>query len=493
MMHRFTVSVAAVVLLAANVIIPSAAAVQTKPAPAQKGIFDKKDREDLLKKVKDYLDPLEARSDAKDHDGVDSEKFKAADKKMKTGEEALRRHLKNNLSKKYKIDSDCLAATLDWTSILSEYLATHADFKKGATTGGVDTMIKLVEEPKNTYTRRIPKSYDPQKKSWPVFLVIQDKGKLSKQVIAEEFKGEGKVNILFEGDAENPGQIMVVIDIPDTAWDDQTKLHHAIMKPLREVRTILRVDPNRIAIGGIGAGVRAAATVFDRFPFLFSAFVAKGGDPGDIKPENFLNTPILLMGDASGFDREVGDGAGGKAKWLDRAKAAGVDVTVSQAPKVDEIAGWLSKVVRNPYPSHILSVVKSERVQRPCVWFAYDPEPSKEVRVDVKADRETNEITVQCENVTRYYLFLSDAVVDLSKQVTIKTNGQEPRKETMPPTFETLKQCFESYYQGMDMGAIFTSRTRPIDVPRKKASDADFKPQSSPAGDPTASKPADGK
>lgn len=477
--------------LALSSLAVSLALVQDKPAASRpvsttKLIFDKKERDEVAKKLKAFLDPMELRTDAKEREGTDSDKYKNADKAVKTAESALHGYLKNTLAKKYKLDSDCLAATHDWTLLLSDYLSGKGEYKKGNTVLGSDLLVTLRDEPKNTYTRRIPKLYDPTKRSWPVLIMIQEKGKSSKLVTTEEFKlvkeegkekeKDAKPNLLFDGDAETAGHIILAIDLPDGAMDEPAKMRAAVLKPLKEIRASLRIDTNRILVGGIGGGVKAAALLVENYPYFFSGFVVKGaGEPGDVLPENFLNTPIYIWGDAGGFSKEVGDGAGGKVKWLDRAKAIGADITVKADGKVDDLAAWASKIVRNPYPSKMMAAVKKSERQRLSVWFGYVPEPTKEVRLEVAVDRDKNEINVQCEGVLQYSLTLSDAIVDLSKPVIIKTNGQE-RKETAPPNFETLLKCFDDYYAGVDRAELFTSILRPIDVPKKKKSDSESTP-----------------
>jgi hypothetical protein len=441
------------------------AELQDAPKQADPGArtpFSKKDRDDFVKKVREYLEPVEDRADAKERDGADSDKYKAADKKAKAAEAALKTFLKNK-GKDYKIDSECLAATAEWQNAFSEFLAYKSKFTKADKTLGVEQVITLRDDPKNTYTRRIPKSYDPAKKAWPLLLMVQDKGKSSKSLTTEDWKS----SVLLEGEGEAQGYITVVIDVPESAWEDSGKLHAAILKPLKDARSLFRVDTRRIAIGGIGAGVRAAASAFLRYPHAFSAFVAKGGDPGDVLPENFVNVPVFVAGDAAGFDREVEDGAGGKAKWSARAGALKVDYTANANASADDVAKWLNTKTRDCYPAHVMSAMKTERRQRAAVWLVYDPDPAKVARIDATADRATNTITVQCDGINRYYLFLCDALVDLSKPIVVKTNDQE-RKISVPPTFETLMENFHRYYAGVDWGGIFTSIPQPIDVPRKK-------------------------
>lgn len=450
-----------------------AGAAQGDPAGGPRGvktIFTSKEQGELLKKVRDYFDPLDLRKDAQEREGVDSERYKNANKKALAAEKELKNYLKNVLAKNYKLDSECMTAAADWARVFSEYLAIKAEYKKGNTTLGAEQSATLREEPKNPYTRRVPKTYDPAKRAYPLLLVIQDKGKSSKLAFGDELKSA----VLLDGEGEALGHIVVVVDIPEALWNDPEKLILAAWKPAVEVRSIFRVDVNRIHIAGLGAGATVAASLAERLKNVFASVTFKGGDPGNTHPDNISNTGVLVVGDASGYAREVVDEAGGKVKWLDRAKSIGIDLTSKEEWKADEFAAFLARRVRDPYPTRVRLAQRIERPVAPAGWIKVEPDRTKDARLDATVDRASNTINIQCDGIARYFLFLSDAVVDLSKPVIIKTNDQE-RKESLPPSLETLKTCFFDNYRGTDMGQIFTSVPRAIDVPRKKASSADEK------------------
>jgi hypothetical protein len=429
--------------------------------PAPRGaapIFDKKEREGFVKVVKEFLKVRGEFLEAKNDGGADNPNYKSLDKKLKTAETALRNYLKP-IAKKYSLDSECLGAAADWQSAVSEFLVGVNKYNKSDKSLGSEQLNTLREGPKNTYTRRIPKGYDPVTKSWPLLIMVQDKAKHSKLITTEEFKNTA----LLDGEGEFQGHVTISVDVPESAWDDPRKLFESVLLPMREVRGVLRIDPNRIVVGGVGEGARAAIQVARFAPHFFSGVVVKGGDPGDVRPENIVNLPVYLMGDASGWEKAGSDG--GQGSWVARAKAVGVDLTQDPESKLPSLVAWLAKRVRNPYAPRAVSVVKSDKRQSAAFWLYYDPDPSKEAVMEARIHRDTNTIEIACEGVTRYYLFLSDGLLDLSKLVKIKTNDKEWSGK-LPPVFATFLGCLDEF-GNMDRGGIYTVK-HVVDVPRAK-------------------------
>lgn len=430
--------------------------------PAPRGatpIFDKKEREAFTKQVKDFLKLRAEYKKVVASGGADNPNFKAIDKKFKAGDAAFRKFL-SPLAKKYSLDSECLGAAADWDLATSDYIVSLNEYTKGDKFLGSEQANTLREEPKSTYTRRIPKSYDPTTRSWPLLVMIQDKGKHSKQITLEEFKSPA----LLDGEGEYQGFVTVAIDVPDGAWEDSFKLIRAVVLSMREVRSILRVDPNRIVIGGVGEGARAAAVVARFAPHFFAGLVVKGGNPGDVRAENFINVPVYVMGDISGWTKAA-EGGEGQVSWADQGKSAGVDLTVDPESKLPGLVAWLSKRVRNPYAPRTVSIVKTDKRTAASFWLHYDPDPAREAFLDARIDRNSNTIEVRTEGVTRYYLFLSDALLDLSKVVRIKTNDREWSGK-LPPVFATFLDCLDGFVP-LDRGGHY-SVTHAVDVPRVK-------------------------
>ncbi|HKD99866.1 MAG TPA: hypothetical protein VKE69_02555, partial [Planctomycetota bacterium] len=109
--------------------------------------------------------------------------------------------------------------------------------------------------------------------------------------------------------------------------------------------------------------------------------------------------------------------------------------------------------------------------RRGTVWIDAEPEPTKEAKVDARVDAESNRITIEADAVTRIRLLLSDALLDLSKPVTITINGDRPFEGKLPPSMSTLYQCLDEA-GGLDPGAIYTV-THTVSVrPKRSTKDA---------------------
>ena len=87
--------------------------------------------------------------------------------------------------------------------------------------------------------------------------------------------------------------------------------------------------------------------------------------------------------------------------------------------------------------------------------------------MEAKVDRATNTIDIQSDGVTRYYLFLSDAILDLTKVVKIKTNDREWTGK-LPPVYATFLNCIQESGT-LDYGGLYTVSFT-VDVKREKKS-----------------------
>lgn len=427
-------------------------------------IFAKKEREDLYKKFSKYMDTRRERERVRDA-GPDSNEYKQADKRAKDSEKDYFNEL-GKLGKKYKIDALCLTAVSDWHWLFNEYVAEKRKFIASDKKLGVEQGDQLRDEPRASFTRRVPKNYDPKAKAWPLLLLLQDKGRASKLALTEDLKSA----VLLDGDAEKQGCIVISIDVPEVAWTDPKQLQRTVFFVFRDTRNLYRIDPNRVAIGGFGEGVQAALSVVASDPRHFSAFVAKGGNAGAVKADSFSSIPMFVFGPGDGWTSFAG-----------RAKEVGCDLTLQAEAKADDVAAWLSSKTRKTYTDHVVFCPPTENARRAWNWLKIDPDPQALGRIDARVDAATNTIHVECDGVTQYTLLLSDAIVDLSRPVIVKTNGdaQKPWTDKLLPSMDEILNSFSEFMskdtlsEVSDQGFIYTAKHTIAVRQRKKEKKAD--------------------
>ncbi|MBL8694872.1 MAG: hypothetical protein JNJ88_12320 [Planctomycetes bacterium] len=427
-------------------------------------IFAKKERDDLYKKFAKYMDTRRERERVRDA-GPDSNEYKQADKRAKDAEKDYFNEL-GKLGKKYKLDALCLTAVADWHWLFNEYVAEKRKFVTSDKKLGAEQGDQLRDEPRASFTRRVPKNYDPKAKAWPLLLILQDKGRASKLALTEDLKSP----MLLDGDAEKQGAIVISIDVPEVAWSDPKQLQRAVFYVFRDTRNLYRIDPNRVAIGGLGEGVQAALSVVASDPRHFSAFVAKGGNASAAKADSFCSIPMFVFGPNDGW-----------TSFEARAKEVGCDLTLQADAKADDVAAWLSSKTRKTYTDRVVFCPPTENARRAWNWLKIDPDPQALGRIEAKIDAATNTIHVECDGVTQYTLLLSDALVDLSRPVIVKTNGdtQKPWTDKLPPSIDEILNSFGEFMskdtlsEVSDQGFIYTAKHTIAVRQRKKEKKAD--------------------
>src|SRR4030095_1557066 len=173
---------------------------------------------------------LEAKEDqdkAKQDSG-DPAKLKKAEKRSGTARDELNKALKA-LGTQYKVDPECVTPVADWLVMFSDYFAEKGKYTKtGKQLGSVkeDTAKTIGTRETVRYAVRVPKAYAPEKKAWPLVIVIPDKvkdkegekSKGAKTTISDDLKSA----VLNDGDASDPGgSVVLAIEVPEKAWSNQ--------------------------------------------------------------------------------------------------------------------------------------------------------------------------------------------------------------------------------------------------------------------------------
>jgi hypothetical protein len=265
------------------------------------------------------------------------------------------------------------------------------------------------------YSAWAPRTYDPKKQSYPVVLIVpgleQGKPMRPETLLQQHWLDAGL----------RDQAILVVPSMPENtaAWslasapDDGPGGIAVIMQTLKEVRDNFAIDYDRCFLAGRELGVEAAMAVAMRFPHVFAGVIGRSGDIGDAPPDNFRNLPTLLSG-----------GGAQATAFAEKAKAAGFDNCTLTANSTDaEVWTWMQAHSRQALPTEV-TLVPGSPIPNSAYWIQVPPTDAKgNARVDAKADRETNTITITGGGVASVGVLLNDQLVDLSKPVKLVLNG----------------------------------------------------------------------
>lgn len=144
-------------------------------------------------------------------------------------------------------------------------------------------------------------------------------------------------------------------------------------------------------------------------------------------------------------------------------------VTMNKSDSLDDAWAWLKEAPsRNPYPTEFSAELMNLQFGRVHWVHARKFDPSLEgsvATIQVKADRASNTITIDAENVYQVDLYLNDQIVDLSKPIKIVRNGQEIEVSTNAGFMILLENYRTTLF---DTGTIYPAKYSGIDIPPKE-------------------------
>ncbi len=258
------------------------------------------------------------------------------------------------------------------------------------------------------YALWVPNKYNPKGEGYPLLLCIADEGRKPETHIMEDWvDGAIRDNCLI---------VSPIMPGNSGDWLGDSGVQ-AIMLTLRAARDNYAIDFNRIFIGGRGRGVETAHMVAQRFPDQFAGVFGWAGDAnGEVDVRNFRNLPCYFAG------------GGPKATAFQEAanKAKIEHVTLQPDGKAADIWTWVQGVRRNPYPTSV-SLVQMDFAPTNGYWLRIPRIDADGVSIDAKVDRATNTITLEGVGLDSAEILLNDALVDMTKPVTVIANGEETR------------------------------------------------------------------
>jgi len=286
----------------------------------------------------------------------------------------------------------------------------------------------------------VPNKYTAKGAGYPLLLCIADEGRAPETHIMEDWV-EGSIR---------DGFLIASPIMPGNGgeWLETTGGVKAVMLTLKHVRDNYAVDFDRIFIGGRGRGVETAHAIAARFPDQFAGVFGWAGDAhGDVDALNFRNIPCYFAG-----------GGTKASKFQETAKAAQIEtVTLQQDGKAHDIGVWALAQRRNPYPAHI-NLVQKALAPTNGYWVSIPRVDAENVSIEAKVDRATNTITLEGVGIDTATLYLNDAVVDLSKGVTVIANGVE----TKFTEGRKMSQSLDLWVKGRNDGGRYFVVTRDV-------------------------------
>ncbi len=279
------------------------------------------------------------------------------------------------------------------------------------------------------------------------------------------------------------GYILACPTLPMGDWWTRTA-EDLVLATIRAVQTRYHVDPNRVSLTGMSNGGIGAYLIGAHHATRFAAVVPMaGGLPEVLLPflENFRQTPLYIIHGKQDqvmpvrLSRSIDEaltelGYAHVYREHDRVhpQAGGHFFPREELP---ELVAWLADRHRNPYPKK-LTVVQDASHLLPFGWVRIDAtdriaefsENLIDTHDELIAGRRyakldaavvgPNRIEVRTHRIRRYTLYFNDTLVDLSRPVTIVTDGTLTYEGLVTPSARTILR--EARVR-QDPGSVFSA------------------------------------
>jgi dienelactone hydrolase len=323
------------------------------------------------------------------------------------------------------------------------------------------------------YGLYVPLSYDPSK-SYALVICLHGAG--------------------FTGDAYlerwqtrlDEGYIIACPTLPQGNWWTR-EATDVVLATLRELQGRYHIDPNRVFLTGMSNGGIGVYLVGSHFAPLFAGLAPMASGLDDVLLpflENLRDTPVYLIHGTQDQVMPV-ELSRTVAQELTRL---GYPFTYREHDRTHPVAGghyfpreelpdlvaWFGTRRRDPFPKRV-TVVRDATHLSPFGWVRIDAteriaafsenlidrrDDTIKNRVYAKLDAEIvgpNRIEVRTERVRRYSLFLNQELIDLSKPITVITNGQMSYEGTMTPSIVTiLREARQRHDRALLFPAVLT-------------------------------------
>lgn len=349
-----------------------------------------------------------------------------------------------------KTEEDAIHASLASCFDLGRALAYSNDLKN--LRGGKATATKVEFGGESfDYALQLPSAYKPTGDPLPVLLCVP-----------QLRDGKPLAGITFLQDqvqdpALREGAVIAAVNMPaDTArWavvKDENGIGglFALMAVYSDLVRTLNVDCDRVFVLGREQGASAAAELCARYPQLFAGVAAMAGDINVLPAANFCNLPTFLQGGAN------------SSAFEEQTKQLGYNnCTIKADATIADVWSWMQQTRRVSNPAKVVLQPEPLKIFN-AYWIRIPRTEGLQGKITAAADRGSNTIRIDSEEVRSVTLFLNDAIVDLGKPITFVLNGREQQQRIARNVDDTLSLIARGT---SDPGRLYVAQVS-LDIPR---------------------------
>jgi len=382
------------------------------------------------------------------------------------------------LVKKAKGDQPLTAYLGDWEVICELAKPIERSFKSKAGKG----FFKHVFEEPYEGTRlavqlSLPADYGKSEGFHPVIVglkpVLGLSGSELEEAVASQAAAlygdllESHVVMVLLGPESGDGRKAVTTEIDDS-WMSNEGLY-AFFTSYRILLEQVRFDRSRVVLDGWEGAGSDALRLITSAPSFFSGVIARGGETGsaDLILANLFHLSLLYVHTAD-------DDASGLEGGVDGVTIRMVEESGSLAEPSDDtrsaISEWLMPLTKNLAPLQIdyrlgdlrnqsINWCKASVINKRVTAGPGDPDFP---RFTASIDQDKNEISIDAVNVLEMEVYLSDALVDMSRPVTIVVNGEEKWSKMPKPSLYVLLE--NRFFSDSGDYGLYTQRVRVEDI-----------------------------
>jgi predicted esterase len=306
---------------------------------------------------------------------------------------------------------------------------------------------------KTEYALFIPSKYD-RKKAWPLIVSLHGasgngpayirlwhvpvKGRLDKEQKIKYQQAEVRGYIVVSPTAK-----------ADWKWGPAKEADDHILSLIEHVRDTYHVDPDRIYVHGLSMGGFGAWRFGLHFADRFAAIEPRAGSYDFRFLDNAKNLSVYITHGAKDESVSVKHSRDAASKL----KELGYDHHYSEIPEgghqffIDEnprVLDFFDKRRRNPYPREVVWLADLPAHGR-AYWLEIAQFKSPGLaRIEGGYDSEANLIEIRTDNVSKLTVYLSRRMVDFTKPVVVKVNGEEKHNALVKPSAATLLEILRT-------------------------------------------------